>query len=131
MNKPFNFLTVAALLSLGLSLSSCDDDGTEADRKGIGASCAKSEDCSEKGQVCLPFKGGYCGVVDCADNAGCPSGSACVKHDDGKNYCFRVCVEKIDCNANRPVESESNCSSKTSPVSGGKETKVCVPPSGS
>lgn len=125
-----SFLTAAVVLCLGFS-SSCSDGGTEADRQGIGAACTTSTDCSAKEQTCLSFKGGYCGVVNCADDSACPSGSLCVKHDDGKNYCFRVCVEKIDCNANRPAESESNCSSKATLLSGTKVSKVCVPPSGS
>ena len=129
MNAKIPFLAISVTLFLGLV--SCDDDGSEADRQGIGAACVTSKDCADKGQTCLGFKGGYCGVADCVDNTACPTGSACVKHDDGKNYCFRVCVEKIDCNANRPAESESNCSSKAALVSGGKEAKVCVPPSGS
>lgn len=112
-------------------LFSCGSDENEADRRGVGASCSASEVCSEEGQVCLAFKGGYCGVADCVDDGGCPTGSACVKHSDGKNYCFRVCLEKVECNANRPVEVEANCSGSATFVSGAKNAKVCVPPSGS
>lgn len=122
---------LAALALLATALFSCGGDETEADKRGIGASCAKNEDCAEKGQTCLAFKGGYCGVADCTDNTGCPSGSACVTHSDAKNYCFRVCAEKVECNANRPVESEANCSSNATLVANDKATKVCVPPSGS
>jgi hypothetical protein len=45
------------------------------------------------------------------------------------NYCFRACVDKAECNANRGPEVESNCSSNITRVDGG-ETKACVPPSG-
>lgn len=118
-------------LFVSVALFSCGSDETEADKRGIGASCANSTECSEEGQACLAFKGGYCGVADCVDDSKCPAGSACVKHSDGKNYCFRVCAEKVDCNANRPVEAEANCSSNTTLVSAAKNTKICVPPSGS
>ena len=45
------------------------------------------------------------------------------------NYCFLVCTTKDQCNQNRTVDNESNCSSNINPVEGG-EDKVCVPPSG-
>lgn len=124
-----------ALLGLGMAalLAACgDDDGdgsTEADKRGVGAACAKTEDCTEQGQICLPFKGGYCGIADCTGDVDCPSGSRCVTHDDGKNYCFRVCLDKSECNRNRPVDFESNCSSNITFVDSGKGEKACVPPS--
>lgn len=123
-------------IALGLVLSLCaigcgsDDKGSEADRRGVGASCSVNADCTEAGQSCLPFKGGYCGIADCTKDAECPAGSACVQHDDGKNYCFLICVEKVNCNVNRPLEFESNCSSNITFVSGDKTRKACVPPSG-
>lgn len=119
---------------MALAASGCgdddDDDGTEADRIGVGAACAKNEDCLE-GQTCLlNFKGGYCGLKDCTAHIDCPDGSRCVTHDDGVNYCFRECVDKArDCNRNRPVDIESNCVANITfvePYSG----KACVPPSG-
>lgn len=105
------------------------DDGSEADRLGVGALCTKNEDCLT-GQQCLTFKGGYCGVANCTGDAGCPAGSACVRHDDGKNYCFRTCTDKIECNRNRTPELESNCSSRITFVEGAQNRKACVPPSG-
>ena len=69
------------------------------------------------------------GVQDCTDDAGCPQGSACVAHDDGVNYCFRVCANKSECNYNRAADNESNCSSNITFVEGGGG-KACVPPSG-
>lgn len=107
-----------------------DDDGTEAQKRGLGAACAADSECSEAGQRCLPFKGGYCGLSGCAKNEDCPAGSACVAHDDGTNYCFLVCAEKIECNPQRPLELESNCSSNITFTDGKTSVKACVPPSG-
>src|SRR5688500_8460645 len=103
-----------------LAVVSCgDDDGSEADRRGVGAQCAVEDDCTEDDQSCLTqFKGGYCGVLGCTADAECPDGSACVAHEDGMSYCFLVCVEKVDCNVNRDVENESNCSSSVEFVDG-------------
>ena len=104
--------------------------GSEAIRHGVGAACASNADCTETGQACLSFKGGYCGVQDCVDDAHCPQGSACVKYTDGKQYCFLLCLEKPDCNFSRPPEIEANCSSSIEFVSGAKTSKVCLPPTG-
>jgi hypothetical protein len=130
-------LRVVAVLSLvSLSVPGCgsdDDDGSpnEAVRHGLGASCAKDADCQEAGQSCLmQFKGGYCGVPDCK-GGDCPAGSGCVAHTDGKNYCFLVCLEKIDCNYARSVDVESNCSASITPAGNDAVKKACVPPSGS
>ena len=113
-----------------LSLGACDDDGSEADRRGVGAQCANADDCTEEGQMCLAqFKGGYCGVQDCEHDVDCPDGSACIMHDDGSNYCFLLCVDKPDCNRNRDLENESNCSGNTTFVDGTMGRKACVPPS--
>jgi hypothetical protein len=132
--KLAQYLVGTFVLAFGVILSACGDDddgggGTEADKIGVGASCAKNEDCKHSGQTCLPFKGGYCGVENCAGDADCPQGSACVAHTDGKNYCFRICVDKVDCNRNRPVDLEANCSSSITFVDGKKGSKACVPPS--
>ena len=123
---------LALVLLFTVSLSACgddDDNSTEADRHGIGAACGPNADCVEEGQTCLPFKGGYCGVDNCTGDADCPSGSRCVQHTASETYCFRVCVDKTDCNFNRPVESESNCSSNVTFVDNTKSGKACVPPS--
>lgn len=103
--------------------------GDNADDLGIGAECAVNEDCDiDTGQSCLDFKGGYCGLEGCLVHADCPENSACVAHDDGINYCFRICDDKADCNENRAVENEANCSSSVDfvePIA----AKACVPPS--
>lgn len=115
-----------------------DDPDTEADELGVGAACQSDADCNPEDadtdgaqdQECLPqFKGGYCGLQDCAGDDDCPEASRCVAHDDGENYCFRVCVDKAECNANRPPDDEANCSSNITFVDGGGG-KACVPPSG-
>ncbi len=123
--------TTFFLLGSFLVLLGCGGDDTEADRRGVGAECASAEDCFEEGQACLTqFKGGYCGVEDCASNADCPEGSGCVAHDDGNNYCFRFCEDKPECNLHRAEENESNCSSSITWVDGDTTGKACVPPSG-
>lgn len=126
---------------LGATVSCGDDDdgvyrGTEADWLGVGAACTSDDMCyqGEDGglvQKCLTqFKGGYCGIADCQSDADCPDASACVAHDDGNNYCFRICMDKIECNRNRPADAESNCSANVTFVDGGKSERACVPPSG-
>jgi hypothetical protein len=115
-------VAVAALLWLG----GC---GNQADERGIGAQCTKKEDCAEEEQQCLPFRGGYCGLRDCTKDADCPTGSGCVAHTDGVNYCFRTCQEKAECNRNRAVEVEANCSANVTFVEGALGRKACVPPS--
>lgn len=110
-------------------LAACGDDPA-ADVLGVGAQCAGEEDCLAE-QMCLAFKGGYCGITACARDADCPEASACIAHDDGINYCFRVCVDKPDCNANRDVENEANCVGNAVFVDGANGRKACVPPSGS
>ena len=128
-------------MSLGLaSAAGCGnrhDGTTEADERGVGAACNDDGDCNPEGadtdgiqdQRCLqPFAGGYCGIEGCLDHDDCPDGSACIAHTDGKNYCFRICTDKAECNENRPADVESNCSANvvfTSPLS----VKACVPPS--
>ena len=124
-----------AALSLVLCLGpACGDDETEADRLGVGAACTSDEDCLHDGDVeltCLKqFKGGYCGLLDCAANEDCPDTSSCVAHTDGENYCFRDCAEKTQCNANRGADEEANCSSNVDYVEEATVGKSCVPPSG-
>jgi len=121
------------LIVLGLGLLACgeDDNGSEADRRGVGAQCASADDCTEEGQACLTtFKGGYCGVQDCDADADCPAGSGCVNHDDGNNYCFLICAAKDDCNVNRDEANASNCSSSATFIEVAGTRKACVPPSG-
>lgn len=125
-------IALAGVVWLVFCAAACgdDDDGSEAQRRGVGSACADDTDCTEAGQHCLTFKGGYCGIADCTADSDCPAGSSCVTHDDGKNYCFLVCTDKPQCNVYRPVEAESNCSSNVTFVDGAKARKACVPPSG-
>ena len=121
---------------IGASLASttaCGDGGTEADRLGVAAECTATSDCNtEDGLVCLSqFKGGYCGKSDCTKTTDCPGGSVCITHDDTVNYCFRTCIDKVECNINRTAANEANCSSNVTFAEGSKSGKVCIPPSGS
>lgn len=128
-------------------LLGCDSgdggSGVPADQLGVGAQCTSSDQCLQPDppcdaavtgcfvQACLTqFKGGYCGIAECTSNAMCPEGSACVAHDDGHNYCFRLCDTKSDCNVNRDAANESNCSSSITFVEAATTGKACVPPSG-
>jgi hypothetical protein len=126
---------LAAVLasSVALLVACGGDDDTEADRLGVGAQCAGDEVCDDTIDLTclLQFKGGYCGAQGCAGDADCPEASACIAHDDGENYCFRICVDKPDCNENRDLENEANCSSNATFVDGTLGRKACVPPSGS
>lgn len=105
--------------------------GSDADDLGVGAQCTANDQCNQDdgAQTCLPFKGGYCGLQGCTVDADCPEASACITHTDAVNYCFRICADKPDCNANRDVENESNCSSSVDFVEGANGRKACVPPS--
>ena len=115
-----------ALVAMTLSFA-CSDN---ADDLGVGAQCTGNDQCdANTHQVCLQFKGGYCGLMGCVHDADCPSDSACIMHTDGINYCFRTCVDKPDCNANRDVANEANCSSSVTFVDGTMGRKACVPPS--
>jgi len=118
-------------LRLGVPLAFLLACGSSADELGIGAQCTSSDECdADTHQTCLTqFKGGYCGLEGCAHDTDCPPDSACVAHDDGNNYCFRVCAVKADCNANRATDNEANCESSITFVDGAMNRKACVPPS--
>lgn len=125
---------------MALSLTACGGGGTEADRLGVAAECAATTDCSEvaiDGETvqleCLPqFKGGYCAIEGCTSATDCPEGSTCVAHEDGRNYCFRICSDKAECNRNRSVDAEANCSSSFDFADPKDDdgSKACIPPSG-
>ncbi len=136
MNSFRRAFVVVALCMSSLPLQACggdDDSGglSEAQRHGVGAACASDDDCfvGDAKLVCLPFKGGYCGLQGCQSSDECPAGSGCVTHDDGRAYCFLLCTEKAGCNATRPVDIEANCSSKITFADATKDHKACVPPS--
>ncbi|HMI92270.1 MAG TPA: hypothetical protein VK509_12930 [Polyangiales bacterium] len=127
-----------SLCALVMAVLSCgdDDDAAEADLLGVGAQCTSSSECLREGDgginlACLDqFKGGYCGLEDCSGNEDCPERSVCVAHDDGRNYCFRSCTNKLECNANRDPDNEANCSANIEFVDADTAGKACVPPSG-
>lgn len=132
-------VTVSILLALGWA--GCgDDDGNDADRVGIAASCATNMDCPQVTArdggvvqlVCLTnFAGGYCGLPGCTVSEDCPRGAICVAHTDMQNYCFRECLDKPECNRNRPVDVEANCSSSFDFADPADDVgqKACIPPS--
>lgn len=114
--------------------------GTDADAVGIASTCTADPDCPEvtiDGEAvqlnCVTdFKGGYCTIRGCTTAADCPAASTCVAHSDGKNYCFRECADKAECNANRPVDDEANCSSSFEYATAADDEaglKACIPPS--
>ena len=127
MAHPWNVILLLFVI-LVVHMSACGGGGTEAQRRGVGGACAVDMDCKE-GLTCLAFKGGYCGLAECQNDAACPAGSACVAHTDGKNYCFLICTDKPQCNLFRAVEVEANCSSSVTFVEGKLDVKACVPPS--
>jgi hypothetical protein len=98
-----------------------------AQQSGVGRECSSNANCNP-GQICLNFKGGYCGLRDCLRDADCPLGSACVAHTDGVNYCFLICTDKSQCNYTRP-QFEANCSSTITFVEPPGKGKACIPPS--
>ena len=52
-----------------------------------------------------------------------------VAHEDGEDYCFLICNDKLQCNPTRPASIESNCSANITFVGGDPGEKACVPPS--
>lgn len=119
------------LLAAVLLFAGCG--GNEADRLNVGAECTDNESCDNSDafiQTCLTqFTGGYCGLQDCVSDLDCPESSACIAHTDGVNYCFRTCLDKSECNANRSADDESNCSANVVFTDGANGRKACVPPS--
>jgi hypothetical protein len=68
--------------------------------------------------------------MGCTLDTDCPAGAACVMHDDGVNYCFRLCADKPECNRHRSLDNEANCSSSITFIDPARtEGKACVPPS--
>ena len=128
--------TALAFLLAASALAGCGG-GNEADRIGVAAECTTSADCPvivcdtepcPQLECLTQFTGGYCGLADCVDDADCVEGSACVRHDDGRNYCFRLCANKPECNLNRSVDVEANCSASVEFIEP-QDAKACVPPS--
>lgn len=126
------------LLALVSILVGCG--GTDADELGVASTCEQTDNCpavmidGEEVQLsCLTqFDSGYCAIEGCNNATDCPMGSTCIAHEDGTNYCFRDCVDKAECNANRPPESAANCSSNFDYASSSDErngVKACIPPS--
>ena len=132
---------LSSLMAMGF-VAGCGDDATAADRIGVGAQCTGSAECESPDEdimlECLTqFTGGYCGLegcegdADCSEGTCCPEGSACVTADNGKNYCYRLCQNRDDCNHNRDEENWANCvgSGTINFVDDGEGRKACEPPS--
>ncbi len=128
----------AFLVAITAMLTACSSQN-EADRVGVAAICEVDEDCAEvlidgapTQLECLTnFSGGYCAIAGCHAAADCPDGATCVLHTDGETYCFRECAEKAECNANRPVDDEANCSANFNYADPDDHTnglKACIPP---
>jgi hypothetical protein len=133
------FRRVVFLGSLLGALFGCGG-GNEADRLGVASECETQSDCpmvridGEDVQLrCLTqFDGGYCAIEGCNGAGDCPDGATCVAHEDGKDYCFRECLNKSECNANRSSDSEANCSANfdyKDPSDDESGMKACIPPS--
>ena len=131
---------LSGLMVVGAVAGCGGDEGTVADRIGVGAECTVDPSADPPSTCpvvemdvqldCLTqFKGGYCGLEGCTGDVECPDGSACIAHTDGENYCFRVCQDKPECNRNRSADNESNCSANIVFVDDRNERKACVPPS--
>ncbi|HWO14534.1 MAG TPA: hypothetical protein VNN80_33755 [Polyangiaceae bacterium] len=134
----YGVLSSTALAASLCVLAACGgDEGNEADRVGVASECTSDQACPEvtRGDArvqlsCIrDFKGGYCGIEGCQADDDCPDGSACVAHDDGSTYCFRICAEKLECNRHRTPENEANCSSSIDFTDATRDGKACVPPS--
>ena len=107
-------------------------DGACTPLTNVGRECTSGAECPVEMEIrleCLvQFKGGYCGLEGCKGDADCPEGSACVSYDDGKNYCFRLCQDKPECNRDRSAENESNCTGSVTFVDSRNDRKACEPP---
>ncbi|MCH9683686.1 MAG: hypothetical protein K0V04_19790 [Deltaproteobacteria bacterium] len=103
-SKLLTLILATVGVGAGCAAQEPDDEGTEADQVGVAAQCVADDDC--------------------------PQGSGCVDHDDGSAYCFRLCVDKAECNAHRDADAEANCSSNITYL-GDDLGKACVPPQAS
>ncbi len=59
----------------------------------IGSTCKTDSDC-QNGGICLDWPGGYCTVLNCSADAGCPIGSRCAEVKAGTTACVESC--KLD-----------------------------------
>lgn len=127
MFKPSLLCALAFALAVAVGCGS-----SSADALGVGAQCTATNECNtDLNEMCLTqFKGGYCALSPCTHDTDCPTDSACIHHTDNVNYCFRTCADKAECNTNRDVVNEANCSSTATFVDPVMGRKACVPPNG-
>lgn len=131
---------VVSLLASVLALAcSADDERSEVDRLELGASCQVDQHCAARAGDAADgydlrcfgsFADGHCGLSRCSGED-CPDGSACISHDDGQNYCFRLCDEDSECNLHRSSDAaEARCSSSVSflGATDRSDQSACVPP---
>ncbi|MEZ4366267.1 MAG: hypothetical protein R2939_08245 [Kofleriaceae bacterium] len=114
-------IKVAVMLSLAL-LVACGNDDVGKDGQVVGGSCTTSGGpsgtCAE-GSRCVvdsDFPAGSC-VKDCAAQADCPGGSACIQENGG--ICVLQCDDAGDC------RDGYNCVEKSTLAPAGSDT-VCL-----
>lgn len=132
-------LGLSLLTSLLALACRVDDDALEVDRLEVGASCQDDRHCTDRAgdaadgydlRCFTSFAGGHCGISRCSGDD-CPAGSGCVPHDDGQNYCFRLCDEDSECNQYRNADvAPARCSSSVSFLDSEdrSDRSACVPP---
>ena len=59
MTRIFGILAGMVFLQLGVAACGDDESGSEAQKRGVGAACNADLPCTEPGQTCSDFKGGY------------------------------------------------------------------------
>ena len=81
------------------TLFGCGDSGSEGPEGGVG-SPARQSDCLRLDSM-SHFQGRICGIADCQEDVGCPSGSAWRRPygtQKKKKLCFLICTDKLQCN---------------------------------
>lgn len=85
-----------AIALLGTAACGADDGGVGPSGRLVGGRCSSDADCDKRCVTDNAFPGGYC-TRSCADDGGCPAGSACVALEDG--ICLALCRAAADCDA--------------------------------
>ncbi|HEY3235846.1 MAG TPA: hypothetical protein VGJ84_14105, partial [Polyangiaceae bacterium] len=93
-----------------------------------GTACVAIADCTAGLDCLLGFNGGYCGKADCVSNADCAMDARCVRHTDGRNYCFKTCITPTDCTFCRLSSVAASCVATVTFADPTTTGSVCVPP---